>query len=462
MKIPRLLLTAPSSGSGKTMITCGILQALKNRKLRPVSYKCGPDYIDPMFHSRVLGTKSRNLDTFFTDRDTVRYLLAKNAGDGDLAVLEGVMGYYDGLGGVSSRASAWETAVMTETPAVLIVNSRGASVSILAQIQGFLEFENPSRIQGIILNQVSPMMYPRMKQMIEERLPVKVYGYVPVWKELQLTSRHLGLLLPEEILDLQEKLEAFAEKLEETLDLDGLIQLAGQAVELPEECPEQLRAKLEPLKPKHTQRPVRIGLASDEAFCFFYADNLDLLSELGAELIPFSPIRDRELPSDLDGLLLYGGYPELHAKELAQNCEMREQIRQVVKSGMPCMAECGGFLYLLEELETPEGEVYPMAGVLKGKGYNTGKLSRFGYVTLTEGKSFGNDAGPIPAHEFHYYDTQDCGDDYLASKPAGSRKWRCIHSEESLHAGFPHLYYYGNPSVAGNFLDACRKWRSKT
>jgi len=164
------LLTAGASGSGKTLLTCGILQALKNRDLNPASFKCGPDYIDPMFHTKVIGTKSRNLDTFFTGEDTLRYLLEKNSRDCDIAVMEGVMGYYDGVGGTTFRASAYDLARITKTPAVLIVNSKGMSLSILAYIKGFCEYKKDSGIQGVILNQMSPMLYPRMKKQIEEEL----------------------------------------------------------------------------------------------------------------------------------------------------------------------------------------------------------------------------------------------------------------------------------------------------
>src|SRR5699024_2481573 len=201
MKIPRFLLTAGASGSGKTMITCGILQALKNRGMKAASFKCGPDYIDPMFHTKVLGTKSRNLDTFFCNRETVRYLLKENAQDCDIAVMEGVMGYYDGVGGTTVQASAYELARETETPAVLIVNCKGMSLSVVPYIQGFAEFREDSRICGVILNQLSPMLYGRLKKLIEEHLDIAVLGYVPKAEEFAIESRHLGLILPDEVRD---------------------------------------------------------------------------------------------------------------------------------------------------------------------------------------------------------------------------------------------------------------------
>lgn len=228
MKIPRILLAAGASGSGKTLITCGLLQALVNRGLKVASFKCGPDYIDPMFHSRVIGTRSRNLDTFFTDGDRTQYLLAKNASDCEIAVMEGVMGYYDGVGGITSRASAYDLASTTDTPVILIVNSRGMSVSLAAYVKGFLEYKKDSHICGVIFNQMSPMLYPRMKKLLEEELSVKVLGYVPKVEDCVIESRHLGLVLPEEIPELKSRLQKLSEVLEKTLDIDGILELAGE------------------------------------------------------------------------------------------------------------------------------------------------------------------------------------------------------------------------------------------
>ena len=378
-KVPRILLGAAASGSGKTLITCGLLQALKNRKLQVTSFKCGPDYIDPMFHSRVIGTKSRNLDSFFADEDTVRYLLEKNARDCEISVIEGVMGYYDGLAGISPKASAYDVAKITKTPAVLIVNAKGMSLSAAAFIKGFVEYQEDSQIRGVILNQVSSMMYPRLKQIIEEELSIKVYGYVPVVKDCVLESRHLGLVMPEEIVDLQQKLMELAEILEKSVDIDGLLELAEHAEELPvQESPVAY----------HTGRKIRIALAKDEAFCFFYQDNLELLEEMGAELVPFSPIHDKKLPEHIDGMLFHGGYPELYAKKLSENKEMLAAVCAAVQTGIPYMAECGGFMYLHQEMEDMEGHSWPMAGVIHGKSWRTPRLTRFGYITLEDGTLF--------------------------------------------------------------------------
>lgn len=453
MRTPGILLTAPASGSGKTLITCGILQALVNRGQKIVSFKCGPDYIDPMFHGKVIGTKSRNLDTFFTDADTTRYLYEKNTEGFDLAVVEGVMGYYDGLGGIRTEGSTYDVARTLDLPAILIVNCRGASLSVLATVRGFLEYQKDSHICGVILNQISPMIYGQLRVLIEQELQIRVFGYVPKMANLSLDSRHLGLVLPGEIRALQKKLNDLAEKLEETLDLDGMIseiktaeyRTAGKS-----DIRKEIRALSFPDK-------IRIAVAEDDAFCFTYLDNLELLEEMGAKLVPFSPLRDGRLPEAVSGLILSGGYPELHAKELGSNRSMRASVRKAVADGMPCIAECGGFLYLHRELEDTDGRFYPMAGVLDAKAYRTEKLSRFGYVTLTaeEDQLLGKAGTQIRGHEFHYWDSESCGESFHARKPAGRREWDCVHGTNTLYAGFPHMFYYSNLQVPHAFLRSC-------
>ena len=441
MKAARILLAAGASGSGKTLITCGLLQALVNRGLKTASFKCGPDYIDPMFHSRVIGAKSRNLDTFFTDSETTKYLFCENAVDCDISVMEGVMGFYDGVAGTTTKASAYDLASVTDTPVILIVNSRGMSVSLAAYVKGFMEYRKDSHIQGVIFNQMSPMLYPRMKELLEKELNIKVLGYVPKMDDCVIESRHLGLVLPDEVL-------------EKTLDIDAILQLAESAREL---------SAKEPRIDFCLKHPLRIGVADDEAFCFFYEDNFRLLRKMGAELVHFSPIRDKKLPAGLDGLLLYGGYPELNGKELEKNTSMREEIQKALSGGMPCMAECGGFMYLHEEMEAMDKKFYHMAGVLPGRAYRTPRLNRFGYVTLIQNHSvLGCETlGEIPAHEFHYFDSENCGKAFHAAKPESMRNWECIHGTETMLAGFPHLYYYGNPKVAEAFLKECMKYHSR-
>lgn len=456
MKIPRIMLAAGASGSGKTLLTCGLLQALVNRGQKIASFKCGPDYIDPMFHSRVIGTKSRNLDTFFTEPAITRYLLQKHAAPMDLALLEGVMGYYDGLGGTTDLASAYALAKETKTPVLLVVNAKGMSLSVVAYIKGFLEYRPNSHIQGIIFNQMSPMLYPRIKELVEKELPIKVYGYVPTVTDCVIESRHLGLVLPHEIQSLKERLEKLADILERTLDIDGILSLANTADDLFAES----LTEVHPSFSFRLRENVRIGLAKDEAFCFFYQDNLDLLQEMGAELVEFSPIHQKHLPENLFGLLLCGGYPELFGEALEAQSQMRQEILAALTRRMPVIAECGGFLYLHEKLEDMHGRFHKGVGYVKGNAYRTPKLRRFGYITLQSSRPIlGRHLGKIPAHEFHYFDSETCGSDFLAQKPVGGKNWRCIHADETQMLGFPHLYYYGNPLVPQAFLEKCLEYK---
>ena len=445
--LPRLMIAAGASGSGKTMVTLGILQMLKKRGLKVLSCKCGPDYIDPMFHKKVLQTPSVNLDTFFTGYDMTRYLLADHGRDADIAVMEGVMGYYDGVAGTSTEAGAYDLARTTDTPVVFLVNAKGMSLSVIPYIKGFLEYRQDSRIALVLLNRVSPMLYGRLKEQIEAELPVKVAGYIPEQKELTFDSRHLGLVMPEEVADLQKKIECFAEDLEKTIDVDVLLAAAQKAAPLV--CKEP--------KLNRNQYPVTLAVAKDEAFCFVYEDNLRLLEKMGAKLEYFSPLHDKKLPEGIQGLLLYGGYPELYAGQLSAKKEMKESIRTAIENGLPALAECGGFLYLHDTMEDMEGHAWPMAGVIKGQAFKTGSLKRFGYITLEPRitELYGQSPESIRAHEFHYFDSTANGEAFLARKPRSSKNWNCIQVRGNLVAGFPHIYYYANPAFAENFLRAC-------
>ncbi|MDF2943666.1 MAG: cobyrinic acid a,c-diamide synthase [Herbinix sp.] len=447
MKLPRIMFAATASGSGKTMITCGILKALVNRGQRVASFKCGPDYIDPMFHSRIIGAKSINLDTFFTDENTTRYLFGKTAKEVDISIFEGVMGFYDGLSARSTKASSYELAKITDTPVILIINCKGMSLSILPILQGFLEYKKDSQIVGVVLNQIAKSIYPEIKEQIELELSVKVLGYVPYVKEVVIESRHLGLVTPYEIEDYHNKLNKLAQILEETIDFASLLQLADNTSELTYE---------EINIPKVMGEPY-IAVAKDEAFCFYYEDNLELLKRMGARLIEFSPLRDEKLPDHIQGLLLGGGYPELYAEHLSKNESMRNSILVALQNGMPCMAECGGFMYLHRSMEDMEGHPYPMVGFIDGETYRTEHLNRFGYVTLSANKNqmIAEKDESIKAHEFHYYESSSCGEAFTALKSSKNKQWNCIHGDGQLAMGFPHLFYYSNLNIPYRFLKRC-------
>ncbi len=453
----RLLFAAPKSGSGKTMAVCGLIEILKRRGLKVSAVKCGPDYIDPMFHRSVLGVPSGNIDTFFTEEETTRYLLRKRMENVDFTVMEGVMGYYDGLGGQSDAASTYEIAKVTETPVVLVVDGKGASVSLAALIKGIANYRTDSNIQGILLNRVTGAFYPRLKELIERECGIAVVGFLPEMKDLEVPSRHLGLAAPEELEDFGAWLDRVAVEMEKNVELDMLLAIGAKAPELKESGPAI------PVLPGK----VRIGVARDEAFSFYYTENLELLCRMGAELVEFSPLHDRELPPQLDGLLLGGGYPENYARELEQSGEVREAVRALCEKGIPCLAECGGFLYLQQTLETIENqamaESFSMAGALPGKGFPTGRLCRFGYIQVeTCSSGLLGDAGQlIKGHEFHYWDSTENGSDCVAAKPVGGKPYSCMVHTAHMAAGFPHLYYYSNPQAVFGFMQYCLRYQAQ-
>ena len=306
---PRLMLAAPKSGSGKTMMTCGLLAAWKKRKIECRAFKCGPDYIDPMFHKYVLGIDGGNLDTFFLPEEEVRNQFKDLAAGADLSVVEGVMGYYDGVGGNDTWASSYDTARALDAPVVLVLDCKGASLSLAAEIKGFLEYRKDSRIRGVILNRISPVMAERLVPEIE-KLGISVFGYLPECDAAKVTSRHLGLVIPEESKALRERLELLALEMEKTVDVEGLLRLAGGAGELKDdgEAAEGGAEAVIAIEAPGTER-IRIGIARDEAFCFYYQENIKLFESLGAELVEFDPMRDEHLPKDIAGLMLGGGYP---------------------------------------------------------------------------------------------------------------------------------------------------------
>lgn len=445
--IPRVLLAGTNSGCGKTTVTCAVLQALVNRRLRVGAFKCGPDYIDPMFHSRVIGARSANLDLFFFEENTLKALLARNAADCDVSVIEGVMGYYDGLGLTSDKASSYDVARVSGSPAVLVVGARGASLSILAAIHGFLSFCPDSGIRGVILNQCTSMTYGALAQAIRERFGerVKPLGYLPSMPDCTLESRHLGLVTAAEVEGLKEKLAALAEQAEKTIDLDGLLELAGSAGPV---C-------WEPVELPRYDTSVRVAVARDKAFCFYYEDSLQVLRDMGAELVEFSPLTDKALPEGVHGLYLGGGYPELYAVELSENRSMRDSVRAALERGLPCIAECGGFMYLTQAIAD-----HPMAGFLPGGCFDTGKLRRFGYVTLrAKTDNLLCKAGEeIRGHEFHHWDAAVPGESFTAVK-ANGRSWDCVTATDRLYAGYPHFHFYANPAFAKGFYETCLKER---
>lgn len=444
----QFLLAAPRSGSGKTTMTCALLMALKRRGCAPCAFKSGPDYIDPMFHRAVLGVESRSLDLFFSAPETVRALYARGAAGHGAAVCEGAMGFYDGLGGVSDRASAWHLADTLGLPVLLVVEPKGQSLTLAAELKGLNSFRTPSHIAGILLNNCTARMYALLAPMLEKETGLPVLGFLPKLPEAVIGSRHLGLYTAAEVENLQQKLALLADAAEEHIDWPRLLDLC-------EKEPPAL-----PVQPETPPARVRIAVAQDEAFCFTYAETLEAFRDAGAEVVFFSPLRDTALPENIGGLYLPGGYPELHARELSGNTSLLREIKRKIEFGLPTAAECGGFLYLGQSLTDAEGQSWPMAGVLPGEAKNAGRLVRFGYAALSaDSDSMLFRAGEsFPIHEFHHWDSTANGTALAAKKLVGGVAWRCGFVNEHFYAGFPHLYWAGTP-LPQRFAAAAENYR---
>ncbi len=461
--IPRIMIAAPKSGGGKTTLTCGLIRAFQKKGITVSSFKCGPDYIDPMFHSDTLGVRTGNLDSFFTDADTLKKIFVDGACESDIAVIEGVMGYYDGLGGTTTVASGYEISEITKTPVILAIDAKGASVSLAATINGIINFRKDSRIQGIILNRVSKSFYPRLKAMLEKELnrvghEVKILGYLPENRDFTVPSRHLGLVSPGELKERQAWADRIANQILDSVDVDKLIEISQNAEVIDVELSEN-----EMIKNVDEKTDIHIAIAKDEAFSFYYRENEEMLRGMGVDLIFFSPIHDDSLPSHIDGLILGGGYPELYRKELSENQNMRRDIREKIENGLPTIAECGGFLYLLKHLSSLDGTSYEMCGMIDADGFETEHLVRFGYF---EGKTnenglFGPSGTCLRGHEFHYWDATFNGDGLTIQKPIGGRSWKAMYYTETIAAGFPHFYYPGNTEAINHFLKVCELYHRR-
>ncbi len=448
MQNNRIVIAATKSGSGKTTITCGLLKALSIRGKKVAAFKCGPDYIDPMFHSEIVGVPSKNLDLFFTEEERTKELFLKN-NDSDISVIEGVMGLYDGLGGVSETASTYHLAKTLQAPIILVINAHGMGRSILAEIKGFLDYDQEHLIKGVILNCVSGSFFSMMKPLIEEEAGIKVFGCFERQKETLVESRYLGLKLPGEINNLKEGVTKIAQELEQTVSIDDILALASTAP--------MLSCNLSKID-KKTEKQIRIAVAFDEAFCFYYKDNLSLLEENGAQLNYFSPIHDEKLPENVQGLILGGGYPELYVDALAKNESMKRSILQALEKGMPSLAECGGFMYLHQGIRTKEGISYPMVGAIEGECSYQGKLVRFGYLSIEDINGEYEESGKhikIRGHEFHYFDSENNGSDGESIKPVTGKKWKSAHIDKNHWWGFAHLYYPSNIDLVKSFVKKC-------
>lgn len=430
----RVLIAGTHSGCGKTTVTTGLLYALSRRGADVSAFKCGPDYIDPMFHRKAIGIPSYNLDAYFLNDSQLRQHLSANSGK--ISIIEGVMGYYDGIG-IDGTASTFHIAMATNTPAILVINARGMYTSAGAFMHGFLNYRKSSGIRGVIFNGISSGMYKGLSELAEQA-GVTPMGFLPYSDDIHIGSRHLGLITADELPDLSRQLARLGDMAEQYIDINKILKMADTAPELD----------------GHSVSPVNIGrvpiaVAQDEAFCFMYRENIQLLENMGADIIPFSPIRDACLPHGTCGLYLCGGYPELYAAQLSQNKPMLRSIHHAIAGGLPTIAECGGFLYLHDFLDDN-----PMAGIIHDRAHRTDRLQHFGYATLTANRDnlLCRTGDSIPVHEFHYYESSAPGCGFTAKKASSGTEYSCIHCSDTMYAGFPHLYLPANPACAESFI----------
>ncbi len=467
------LISAPQSGSGKTTVSLAIMAALVRSGMTVAPFKCGPDFIDPGYHRAVSGRPSINLDDWMCGEAFVRQTFQSNMAGlsgRTIAVIEGVMGLFDGIGASSREGSSARIAVITGAPVVLVVNARGMAASAAALVTGFARFDLQVRLAGIIFNNVGSDHHAALlKEALAAHCPdVSCFGCIPRDESLTIPSRHLGLVTAEDNPLSDEFIGCLADMAERCLDLDRLSQLqippsppfikGGDKIAPP-------FAKGYPLGHKGTGgiRSVRIAVARDAAFCFMYEDNLRLLREAGAELVFFSPLSDTLLPADIHGIYLPGGYPELFAGRLDSNGSMKESIRTAVAADLPVYAECGGFIYLTEGIDASDDQSQAdFVGVFPVRCRMLPRRKTLGYrqAELTDNVIIGEQGAVARGHEFHYSEIgqmpEEVGRCYKVSR-LGAELGLEGYRVRNCMASYLHLHFGSNRSIAMTFVAACKR-----
>lgn len=450
----RIMIAATGSGVGKTTVICGLLNALRKKDKKVVSFKCGPDYIDPMFHKKVTEVPSKNLDIFLMGEDNVKNILLETEGENDIAIIEGVMGLYDGLG-QSSKYSANDVSQLTNTPIILVVNPKGKAISLCAEIKGFLEFQK-NNIKGILLNNIKSSMYSFYKNMIETNLDTEVVGFIPTIENAMIESRYLGLITANEIKNIQKKIDLIGDSVLENCDINKIIEIANSCEE-----PKKIDISSFINKNINISKNINIYVAKDEAFNFIYDDNIKILEELGANIKYFSPIYDDKLPYDAHGILLFGGYPEIYANLLENNIKIKNDLVNKINNGLPTYAECGGFMYLQKTITDFDGYSFDMLGVLDGDVIMTKILQNFGYTTIKSEIENNFLNGEINTHSFHHSKSTNEGDSFLATKISTKKEYKAVVITENIFASYLHIHFLNNLELPKNFISLCDKYKRR-
>ncbi|MBI4805172.1 MAG: cobyrinate a,c-diamide synthase [Desulfovibrio sp.] len=451
-----LLVSGTHSGCGKTSLTLGLLAAFSRRGLRVAPFKTGPDFIDPGLHALACGRKSHNLDSWMLSEDANQALFARYAAQSDVAVLEGVMGLFDGASGVGEQGSAAHMAKLLGISVVLVIDASGMARSAAAVAQGFAGFDPDLNLAGVVFNRVGGPGHRSILSEAMELAKIPVLGFLPKDLELAVPSRHLGLVTAQDLGERPQWMERLADWVETAVDLDSLLKA------LPETA---VGASVEEAS---TAPRVRLGVARDRAFCFAYEENLRLLESAGAELVFFSPLTDARLPGRIDGLYLPGGYPELHASALSENAAMLADIREFSLSGLPVYGECGGFMALMESIEDIGGRVWPMVGVFPCRARMGERFAALGYreVRFMASTPLGPAATAVRGHEFHYSHLVAVPD-VPAVYALEGRTGKLDSPEGFLRCNtlgsYVHLHFASNPAVAAHFVAAmAREARPKS
>ena len=415
-----MIISSNCSGGGKTTVTLGLMKALKNRGYDIQGYKVGPDYIDPGFHTAITGNVSRNLDLHLMGEEGVKASFSR--GKGDLAVVEGVMGLYDGKGLTEECSTYSISKVLDDAPIILVITPKAQSITLCAELNGIKAFKE-ANIAGVILNCISEGYYNLLKPAIEMHCNLKVFGYIPKDEKLNLESRHLGLVQSIEVSNLNDKIDYLAKLIEENINLTEIIESFKVISKYADNYHLENKNK-------------KIAIAYDEAFRFYYKENIELLEEAG-EVIYFSPLKDSKLPENIDFLYLGGGYPEVFKEELSKNTSMLKSIKDALDNGLDCYAECGGLMYLTENIDDIN-----MVGFLKGNSEMTKRLNRFGYATVSV------EDIRINCHEFHKSKVNLSEEpiyDVTKNSYTGEEiKWKCGYKKNNTLAGYPHVHFFGN------------------
>lgn len=456
-----IVIAGTHSGVGKTTVTLGLLAALKRRGWRVAPFKVGPDFIDPGHHSAVTGCTSRNLDGWMLSQAYNRSCFARHAAGADLAVVEGVMGLFDGFSGSDEAGSTAQMAKWLGLPVMLVVDAASMARSAAALVQGFERFDPALTFAGVLFNNLgSRGHYTYLKEAVQAHVKIPCLGGIGRNDAVKMPERHLGLVTAQDRPLPASQVDALARWIETHLDLDALL------ARLPEV---KLNVAATEQAAENDQSPVRIGVARDAAFCFYYQDNLDLLTRAGAQLVPFSPLKDNSPPDAAAGLYFGGGYPELHAAGLAENRAMRQAIYNACQNGMPIYGECGGFMYLCRELVDPEAQVHAMTGCFPFRTRMHPNLRTLGYreIALSKESIIGPRGMAARGHEFHYSDIDsafDAGPVSTIYKVAG-RKGQAMQNEgycnHRTQGSYIHLHFGSQPEIAENFVKRCRKYQGE-